>query len=698
MPPAPGYAITDSPNQPIRSANDTVEFRRNYGSNEFVNALYALDNGWTGKGVTIGVLDTGANTTLDEFTGRISPLSKSFGTVTRGGVTTARTDLGDAISSTHGTSVAAIIGANRNGAGAMGFAPEASLAILNTNDYNYDTNIGYIGYQLEAIDYATANNIKVVSRSIISGCRGTIVASGMVDAVTRYAGIKGLLVNGAGNDSLANPDDAANVTPANMASWLFVVAINENLMTPIQIAGYSNHAGTMMYRTVAAPGSNVVTDSNGNLHNFDGTSSATPVVSALAATILQKWPQLTGQDAGNVILSTAKDIGAAGPDPVFGMGLVDFKAALSPVNPTISNGLHTTSIDLSAMAVAPAIGTAPLKAKLASVTVLDRFGRDFSGSLSGLVLQPEASPSHWLRQRLLQMQSGGNSVVSVGGFTTNVGYANVRTGPNDNDRHSIMTAGSVGYRNDDIGVTLGFNAQDNLQSDLMGLAPFADGILAYAPQAGNSLTVDRTTTIGRLGITLSNGHEGLSQASAATVSLTTGRTTLRASFIDENGSVLGAIGTGGLALGRGSTTTMIEAKQTVALTGGWDLEGYGSVGMTHLKVDDRSVVTGSTPLLGTRLGIQATGPAWGGTLSFGIAQPLTIESGKALLTLGSGYDLSTRSLTYSGSSASLASSQRKLELTAGFAHSWTNSSLRLGAMRDVTNGDVKALMGWAERF
>ena len=63
------------------------------------------------------------------------------------------------------------------------------------------------------------------------------------------------------------------------------------------------------------------------------TSAATPQVTSLAALILHKWPQLTGVDAGNIILATARDIGEPGVDPVFGHGLIDMRGALSPVNP-----------------------------------------------------------------------------------------------------------------------------------------------------------------------------------------------------------------------------------------------------------------------------------------------------------------------------------------------------------------------------
>ncbi|WP_277970227.1 hypothetical protein [Sphingomonas echinoides] len=132
------------------------------------------------------------------------------------------------------------------------------------------------------------------------------------------------------------------------------------------------------------------------------------------------------------------------------------------------------------------------------------------------------------------------------------------------------------------------------------------------------------------------------------------------------------------------------------MTDNWTLEGYGSLGVTRLKIDAASLVTGATPILGTRIGVQATGMVPGGTLTLGIAQPLAIEAGAAELTLGSGYDLANRSLTYGVTRASLAG-PRRVQLTAGYV-SRTAMPLRLGVLHDVSDGSVAALVGWQTGF
>ncbi|MDB5701520.1 MAG: Peptidase and in, kexin,sedolisin [Sphingomonadales bacterium] len=688
--PPTGYVVTPESMQPVRSANDTSEYRQNFTGNEMVNALYAADHGWTGKGVTVGVIDDGVNTALSAFQNQISSVSKDFGYLTTNGIATKRDVLGDT-QSNHGTEIAGIIAARADGIGTEGLAPDAKIAILRTSDYNADTKVETMFHDAEALEYAATAGIKVINRSLVSN------GAGLADSVTRYGATGGLLVNAAGNNAQANPGDTINVNDANRATWLFVVALNPDLKS-YTLASYSNQAGSMADRTVAAIGTNTTVGVDGSSVAISGTSSATPQVSALAALILSKWPQLSGQQAGNVILSTARDIGAPGVDSIYGHGLIDVQAALSPSNPTISNGSTATSLAASAMAVPAAIGTGSIQTALSKVTVIDAYGRDFTGSVASLIAHPETGQSRWLGQRVNQMASGGSSDVGFGHFRTSFGYASFRTGPADSDVRSVMTAGEVSYRNATTGVRVGFNAQDSMQNDIMGLAPFADGILSYAPQAGNSVAVDHLIAGVRLGVTMTAGSIGRSRAQASSVSVGYKGLSVRASYIDESGSVFGTISEGGLALGRGATTTMLEAHQTLNVGGGWNLEGYGSVGVTRLKIDASSVVTAASSLVGTRMGLQASGPAFGGLLSFGVAQPLTIERGTAHLTIGTGYDAVAQSLTYGASNADLASDKRRLELTTGFARQTGNSTFRIGLMKDVADGTQRVLAGYRLRF
>lgn len=687
-PPA-GYVITPSGQQPVRSANDTTEFRRNYGANEFVNALYALDSGHDGHGVTVAVIDNGARNMNGELDGRISSLSRDFGDIISGGNRTPRNQIGDEHSD-HGTPVANIIAANANGTGTVGYAPGAQLAVLRISDWNADTQTETLVHAAEALDYAGSKAIKLVNVSLSSGG-----SSYWGDAVARFARTGGLVVNSAGNSSGSDPIDAPAITTANRNAILFVGALSPNI-NAYQLEPYSNRAGVMKDRYVVAVGSNVTTSVDGATVIFSGTSSAAPVVSALAADILSKWPQLSGQQAGDIILNTARDIGDPGVDTVYGHGLVDFKAALSPINPTLSNGTAQASLQASVMTVPEAIRVTAIRAALSHVTVLDEYGRDFSGSIAGMVVQPHGLGDRRIERRVRQL--GNQTALAWGGFTGSMGFATWRIGPNGDDVRSAPLAGSFGYAADGFGVRAAWNAADSLQSDLMGLAPFADGILAYVPQADTSLALDRYFGGGRLSLTVNSGRNAGSRAQAVSLGWSRGRTDLRVALIDESGTLLGIpTGSGALRLGRGASTVMVEAHRTFAIADRWTIEGYGSLGFTRLKIDPQSLVTSASPILGSRLGIQANGTVLGGLFSVGIAQPLMIETGSARLTYGNGYDLQLRALTYATARASLTG-ERRLQLTAGYAAGGPRASFRLGVMQDVRDGSTSALAGWSRRF
>jgi hypothetical protein len=689
VPPPAGYVITPSDRQPIRSVNDTPEFRRNYGANEFMNALYALDSEHTGQGVTVAVVDDGVMNVNGELEGRIDQtLSKDFGyIVAADGTRTKRNELGSAASD-HGTAVANIIAARVNGGGAVGYAPSATIVALRVADWDEKTQGEILWHTDEAIRYAADKGIKIVSSSLVGG------SASWTAATERLAATSGLLVNSTGNYGAPDPHNSQWITAGNRNAVLFVGALSPAL-NAYEIEAYSNRAGSMKDRTVVAVGANVTTLVDGTVGVFSGTSSAAPVVAALAADILSKWPQLSGQQAGDVILQTAKDIGAPGPDEVFGMGLVDFKAALSPVNPTLSNGSSQTSIAKSVMVAPGAVGTAAIQTALSHVTVLDAYGRDFAGSVAALVVQPQVMADRRIERRVQQM--GRQASLSLGGFSGTMGFTSTRFGPGQDQVRAAATAGTFGYTDGTIGVHAAWNAGDMLQADVMGLAPFADGVLAYAPQAATSLGVDRAVGGGRLGLTMVAGRASGSAAQAMTLGWSRGGLDLRASYIDEDGTLMGMpTGSGALRLGRGARTVMVEVHHRLGVTDGWALEGYGSLGITRLKIDAASLVTGATPILGSRIGVQATGAVPGGLLTLGIAQPLAIEAGAAELTLGTGYDLASRSVLYGVTRASLAG-PRRVQLTAGYV-TRTAMPLRLGVMHDVTDGSVAALVGWHAGF
>lgn len=99
--------------------------------------------------------------------------------------------------------------------------------------------------------------------------------------------------------------------------------------TNIPSVGVSSADGSRLVEKLGASASVAV--AAGNYAKFDGTSMATPHVSAVAALVWSNFPSCTNAQLRNVLDTTAVDLGAAGRDVYFGYGLVQAKAALDQI-------------------------------------------------------------------------------------------------------------------------------------------------------------------------------------------------------------------------------------------------------------------------------------------------------------------------------------------------------------------------------
>ncbi|MCA1196373.1 S8 family serine peptidase [Sphingomonas sp. R647] len=689
VPPPPGHVVTPSALQPVRSAQDTLEFRRNYDANESVNALFALDTGFTGAGVTVGIIDDGAMNIAGELDDRIDlALSRDFGREIVAGQAVARNRIGDA-RSTHGTAIANIIAGARNGLGAAGYAPDSRLAVLRIDDWDASSQTKTYSHLISALDWARANNLKLVNISLSTG--GNPLFG---EAISRYARTGGLLVLAAGNQGASDPADAAAVAETARAATLFVVALGPSIYVH-ELAPYSNRAGSMAERTVAAPGSNMTLQADGTTGLFTGTSSAAPVVTALAATILSRWPQLSGQDAGEIILATARDIGAPGTDPVFGRGLVDFKAALLPVAPMLSNGRVSVALTRSALGLPAAFDPRALEAVLSDVTLVDRFGRDFRGSLAGLVVGTSPPPGA-LRTRIARIHGSLDAAVGTDALAASVSI--FRPGLGVTDRPASLSHATLRYSLAGEQIEASWNGQPGAASDLAGLSAPADALLAYAPRVQMSVRYSRPFGPGQVTASFVGGGAENSGAWAGSLALNQGGTSIRLALVEERGTVLGAhAGLGGLRLGRGARTLVAEMTRSFALPGDWIISGYASLGATSIAIDRASLVTDASQLLGTRFGAQTAGPFLGGVVEVGVAQPLSIQWGSIDITRAVRFDHAVGALDHSVSRVSIAGA-RGVHLTAGFAAGTIRSRLRIGVLHDREDGSTSALATWRVRL
>lgn len=209
----------------------------------------------------------------------------------------------------HGTHVSGIIAADRdNGKGMNGIADNVRIMMIRAvpNGDEHDKDIAL------AIRYAVDNGAKVVNMSF---GKHLSPYKKWVDDAVKYAQSKGvLLVEAAGNDDV-NLDSAENFpnpvfkdSKVTASNWITVGASSDPLAEPgfkSYTASFSNYGKNEV--DVFAPGTKIYsTLPGGNKYgNLAGTSMAAPIVTGIAAFIMEYYPSLTPQEVKYCIVKSA---------------------------------------------------------------------------------------------------------------------------------------------------------------------------------------------------------------------------------------------------------------------------------------------------------------------------------------------------------------------------------------------------------
>ena len=209
----------------------------------------------------------------------------------------------------HGTHVSGIIGAERgNGKGMDGIADNVRIMMIRAvpNGDEHDKDIAL------AIRYAVDNGARVINMSF---GKNLSPEKTWVDSAVRYAESKGvLLIHAAGNDNadvdttdnFPNPEFRNSTYTAS--NWITVGASSDPLAEPgfqSYTASFSNYGKKDV--DVFAPGTRIYSTLPGgkNYGNLQGTSMAAPVVTGVAALILEFYPNLTPQQVKYCIEKSA---------------------------------------------------------------------------------------------------------------------------------------------------------------------------------------------------------------------------------------------------------------------------------------------------------------------------------------------------------------------------------------------------------
>jgi subtilisin family serine protease len=246
----------------------------------------------------------------------------------------------------HGTHVAGIIGAaTNNAAGIAGLCWGCNILPVKVLNASGSGSYSAIA---SGITYAADHGARVINLSL-----GGTSSSATVQSAVDYAVARGAVVVAASG----NQGCDCILYPAAFSNVVAVGAVDGASARRT----YSNYGSAL---DLVAPGTNWTTSNAfaSGYAAFSGTSSATPVVSALAAILVGRSPSSTSAQIQGHLTSTAADLGAPGKDAETGYGLVDYAAALSAgpaPDPSPSAGPTPTPAPSASAAPSPSVAPVP---------------------------------------------------------------------------------------------------------------------------------------------------------------------------------------------------------------------------------------------------------------------------------------------------------------------------------------------------
>lgn len=251
-------------------------------------AYYHLDQarakGYTGKGVTIALIDGEVDTTVPELAGA-TIIDKSPCTVTS-----------SPFSKTHGTAIASLLVSKT-----YGVAPDATLLTYRTSLADDGDESG------NECAFRNGNPIEdptsLINRAISDGAQIISISSSDENfddstkwAIARADALGVIVVSPMGND-------AKDETNNGYSKWSGVVGVGA-IDTTGKVADYSSWGqGT----TTAAVGGPIIVRNyeTGNKAAADGTSYSTPLIAGFLALAKQKWPNATSNQLLQLLTKTA---------------------------------------------------------------------------------------------------------------------------------------------------------------------------------------------------------------------------------------------------------------------------------------------------------------------------------------------------------------------------------------------------------
>jgi subtilisin family serine protease len=682
-----------TPTTPVINYND-AEYTRSNGA-VAASAISAWNAGSTGAGVTIAILDSGLTDSTGQFTGRVSAASRSISDTA-----------GYADQDGHGTAVAAIAAAGRNGTDIEGLAFGATVMALRTDSTgSCATNDGCTfntATLAVAIDYAVTNGAKIINLSL----GGSPATTQMRAAINRATAAGIIIIIAGGNDGDAEPDALAQIAADPIARGLVIIAGSHDASGTL--SSFSDKAGTFANYYLAALGDRVRSfDNKGTDFLYSGTSFSAPAVAAAIALIEAAFPNLTPAQVVSLLYTSATDAGAAGVDSTYGRGLLNLVKAFQPLGASSLAG-STTAVSLTENAVlSSAMGDATLRGSgLDRAVILDGYGRAFQVDLAGTV-------AHVGQRRPLSNAIGGimtSRTSQAGPLSVSltvarddagepwVGFGQrglTATGPRQARTVTATATMAIGR---DTMAGFGFATSGRRIGDLIDGANGTGGsfLVARAPTDGPGfdsrtgmamafrhywagLTIDASAERGTLPTLLQDSRISAYTMTNVRATHTFGPLALGvgAGLLDEAGSVLGAR-FGALLGGHGAKTRTAELDARLRLGRGWSLHGAWRQGWTRTATGG-ALTSGRLESVATAFDIGRVAAS----TRFGLryAEPLRVTRGGFALTVPQGYDYATGLATYTLTRLDLAPVGRERDIEASYGlragGGWLDTNLYL---------------------
>ncbi|MEV0369770.1 type VII secretion-associated serine protease mycosin [Streptomyces sp. NPDC050636] len=287
-----------------------------------LEALHARQawNTTKGEGVTVAVLDTGADADHPDLKGQLLPQKDLIG---------FGAGPGDQHWAVHGTGMSSIIAGHGHGAdgedGVLGVAPEAKIlpvrVILEDLDpQRQRARNEKAGALADGIRWAADHGADVINMSLGDDSESAHPEP-REDAAIQYALGKGIPVVASAGNGGQQGDHVSY--PAAYPGVIAVTAVNHLGTRP-------RFSTRHWYATVCAPGDQILMSSPDyrTYSNGWGTSPAAALVSATIALVRSAYPDLSPAQIKRLLTATAQDSPEGGRDDSFGAGLVDAAAAL----------------------------------------------------------------------------------------------------------------------------------------------------------------------------------------------------------------------------------------------------------------------------------------------------------------------------------------------------------------------------------